>query len=177
MLFFIGAIAVLALLMGNSARKRVQEVEDKFITLRAEAGSAKQEAEEATKALEQQAKFMEALARGDDVDPLMIREGRLYRNVDAKQLQELVEAGETYVVDVRTPQEWQSGHIAEAVHIPMDELESRLNELRRDGTPVHFICAGGGRSSAAAGIVANRGYRNVFNVSGGMQSYRGEVAR
>ena len=171
------ALAVLALLLALAARKAAQAAEDKVVTLRAEVGSAKQETEEALKKVSQQTRFLEALARGDEVDRLMIREGRLYQNIDGKELQRRVEDAGAYVIDVRTPQEWNTGHIAGAVHIPVDEVEARLHEIKRDGTAMHFVCAGGGRSAAAAEIVANRGYRNVFNVNGGMQGYRGEVVR
>lgn len=171
------ALAVVALVMALGARKKAAQLEDKLVALRAEAGSARQGSEEVEGKLKMQQRFLEALARGDDVDPLMVREGRLYQNLDAAALQAKVEAGATYVVDVRTAQEWGTGHIAGAAHIPVDELEKRLGELKRDGTPVHFVCAGGQRSAAAAEIVANRGFRNVFNVSGGMQAYRGAVVR
>ena len=177
MIYAIAAIAIVAFIFALGARKKVQELEDRVVGLRAEAGSAKQMAEEVQGKLEVQAKFVEALARGDDIDHLMVREGRLYQNIDGAELQRRVEGDGAYVIDVRTPQEWKTGHISGAAHIPVDEIESRMNEVKRDGTPIHLVCAGGGRSSSAAEQLANRGYRNVFNVTGGMQAYRGDVAR
>ncbi|GJM21018.1 MAG: hypothetical protein DHS20C15_09330 [Planctomycetota bacterium] len=170
-------LAVLALLAAMSARKRAADLEDKLVALRAEAGSSRQTVDEFDGKFAVQQKFIEALARGDDVDHLMVREGRLYQHLDGKALQAKVEAGSAYVIDVRTAQEWSTGHIPGAAHIPVDELEKRLNEIKRDGTPMHFVCAGGGRSETAAKLVADRGYRHVFNVTGGMQGYRGPTVR
>ena len=49
--------------------------------------------------------------------------------------------------------------------------------ITRDGRKLYVICAGGGRSTAAAEFLANRGFLNVHNVEGGMNSWKGPVER
>jgi hydroxyacylglutathione hydrolase len=74
------------------------------------------------------------------------------------------------VVDVRRPGEWKSGHIKEAVHIPLNKLRENSNQLNRD-TKIAVICAGGYRSSAATSVLEREGFLQVTNVVGGMTAW------
>jgi glyoxylase-like metal-dependent hydrolase (beta-lactamase superfamily II)/rhodanese-related sulfurtransferase len=74
------------------------------------------------------------------------------------------------LVDVRRPGEWQAGHIAQARHLPLDQLADRVAELNL-GKPVTAICAGGYRSSAATSLLEQQGFRRITNVVGGMTAW------
>jgi len=74
------------------------------------------------------------------------------------------------LLDVRTGGEWHGGHASSAVHIPLNELGSRMDEIPKDKGVV-VICASGMRSMAAASALGSAGYAPVFNFSGGMGSY------
>jgi hydroxyacylglutathione hydrolase len=76
------------------------------------------------------------------------------------------------VVDVRRPGEWQAGHIASAVHLPLNNLAQNAGELPKD-QPLALICAGGFRSSIATSILERQGFTKVTNVVGGMAAWRG----
>ncbi|MFI6908165.1 rhodanese-like domain-containing protein [Nonomuraea sp. NPDC050394] len=78
-----------------------------------------------------------------------------------------------YLLDVREQGEWLAGHAPDAVHIPMGELQSRLDEVPA-GQPVYVVCRVGGRSAHAAAWLNHVG-REAVNVGGGMQSW--EAAR
>ncbi|MDX1271388.1 rhodanese-like domain-containing protein [Bizionia paragorgiae] len=54
------------------------------------------------------------------------------------------------ILDVRTQREWDNGHIEEAVHIPLDELNTRVHEIKSLKKPVITCCASGVRSAKAA---------------------------
>jgi rhodanese-related sulfurtransferase len=69
-------------------------------------------------------------------------------------------------LDVRTPEEFQSGHYAGALNIPVDQLESRLNELPDKSIPIVAYCASGARSGHAAQILKAAGYTEVINAGG-----------
>ena len=69
------------------------------------------------------------------------------------------------VVDVREPVEWQHGHIEGAIHIPLWELQGRLDEVPQGQTLV--VCKVGGRSAQAVGWLVQQG-RDVVNLDGGM---------
>jgi len=171
-------LAIVALLAAWSARKRAAALSDKLDEVRRAATVKGADTEELKADLEVTRKLLAAMANGHDVDGQMVREGRLYRNTSAADLQKAFEAGEKpYVIDVRSPQEWGTGHIPGAVHLPVDQLEKRLNEVRRDGVPMYLVCASGGRSASAADYLSKRGYLDVRNVEGGMNGWRGEVER
>jgi hydroxyacylglutathione hydrolase len=74
------------------------------------------------------------------------------------------------IVDVRRPGEWAAGHIASAVHVPLNELASRSGEIDRS-RPIHVICAGGYRSSIAASLLERAGFHAPINVVGGMTAW------
>ena len=72
---------------------------------------------------------------------------------------------ELAVLDVREPVEWAHGHIDGAVHIPLMDLPSRLDEV--SGGQILVVCKVGGRSAQAAGYLLEQGY-NAVNLDGGM---------
>ncbi|WP_309081735.1 rhodanese-like domain-containing protein [Zhihengliuella sp.] len=69
------------------------------------------------------------------------------------------------VLDVREDYEWEAGHAAGAVHIPMNEVPERLDELDPD-EDTYVICRTGGRSAQVAQYLTVNGY-TAFNVAGG----------
>lgn len=70
------------------------------------------------------------------------------------------------LVDVRECAEWDRGHAPNAVHIPLLELESRLDELPKT-RPLVVTCRGGGRASRAVTFLRQEGY-DACSLSGGM---------
>jgi glyoxylase-like metal-dependent hydrolase (beta-lactamase superfamily II)/rhodanese-related sulfurtransferase len=84
----------------------------------------------------------------------------------------IAEGADVTVVDVRRPGEWQGGHIAGAVHLPLHELEKRAASLDPD-RPVAIICASGYRSSIATSLLERLGFRRFSNVVGGMNAWHG----
>jgi hydroxyacylglutathione hydrolase len=77
-----------------------------------------------------------------------------------------------HILDVREPSEWEQGFIAGARHIPMNRVLKRIDELPKT-TPIAIICAGGQRSSIIASLLLSRGFRKLFNVTGGMKAWTG----
>ena len=75
------------------------------------------------------------------------------------------------VLDMRTPGEWESGHIEGARHIPLPKLAGSLSQLPKDA-PLAVICGSGYRSSLAASLLLARGFTRVQNVMGGMGAYQ-----
>lgn len=75
------------------------------------------------------------------------------------------------VLDVRTEQEWQSGHIDGAIHIHGGKLQQSFSQVPRD-QPVVVICGSGYRASIAASFLKREGYESVSNVIGGMSAWK-----
>ncbi len=78
-----------------------------------------------------------------------------------------------YMVDVRTPAEYESGHIEGVPLIPVDELASRLDEVPKDQLVI-FVCAAGGRSARARDIARDAGYTQVTSMDGGMAEWQAQ---
>ena len=70
------------------------------------------------------------------------------------------------VLDVRTAGEYQRGHVAAAINIPVQELESRLDELKDKKRALVVYCASGMRSASAAKILTAAGFMDVTNAGG-----------
>ncbi|MEO3793152.1 rhodanese-like domain-containing protein [Nonomuraea sp. B10E15] len=76
---------------------------------------------------------------------------------------------DAYLLDVREQDEWRAGHAREAVHIPMTQIQGRVEEVPSDRT-VYVVCRVGGRSLQVAAWLNQLG-RDAVNVGGGMQSW------
>ena len=88
-------------------------------------------------------------------------------------LESLPKDGGAVLLDVRTVQEYNRGHIAGFRNIPVDELRERLNEIE-PGKPVYVICESGLRSYIACRILEGSGYE-AFNFSGGFRYYNAVI--
>jgi phage shock protein E len=69
------------------------------------------------------------------------------------------------VIDVRSPGEFNSGHLPDALNLPLDEVEAALPRRVKDKNQVLLLhCASGMRSGMAQQKLKNLGYTNVFNL-------------
>ncbi len=75
-----------------------------------------------------------------------------------------------YVVDVRTTQEWNDGHIESAHHMDLAEFQQKLESIPKE-SQVAITCGAGFRSSVAASILKNSGHENVSSIQGGMRAW------
>jgi rhodanese-related sulfurtransferase len=78
------------------------------------------------------------------------------KEISRAEAREMLDGG-AQLVDVRADHEWETGHLPGAVHIPLAELPTRVEEIDKD-RPVIFYCRGGNRSSMAATALAEAGY-------------------
>lgn len=100
--------------------------------------------------------------------------GEPYYRVDSNEARSILESDTagTVVVDVRREDEWITGHIAGARHIPIDDLADRIDEVPRDKRLL-FICAMGVRSGLACEVAASMGYatENLYNIEDGTPAW------
>ncbi len=73
------------------------------------------------------------------------------------------------LLDVREGYEWDAGHVAGAVHLPLGQLVQRVEELPEDRQLV-VVCRSGARSARATAFLASSGFAAV-NLAGGMQAW------
>lgn len=96
------------------------------------------------------------------------------RNVDVKEFKMLMEkAANKIVLDVRTDSEVAQGVLPNAFQIDFNgnNFESQIDKLDKN-KPVFVYCAVGGRSGKATSILAKKGFKNVYNLAGGINAWR-----
>jgi len=84
--------------------------------------------------------------------------------IQAPELGAAMQAGTAQnILDMRKAGEWENGHLSEAIHLPLSDLNVRLDELDTEQT--YFLhCGSGYRSTIAASILKARGFENLVNV-------------
>jgi hydroxyacylglutathione hydrolase len=96
--------------------------------------------------------------------------------IDARGLVDEIEAGSVAVIDVRDESEWNTGHLAGALHLPLATLAGRLGEIPR-GRRIVVHCQAGSRSAIAASLLTAAGIPGVVNFAGGIAAWLGPLAR
>lgn len=100
--------------------------------------------------------------------------GEPYYRVDSDEAAQILEheKDSAVLVDVRRDDEWVSGHAQGAIHIPIDDLLNRIDELPQ-GKKLLFICAAGVRSGLACEMASAMGFplENLYNVEDGTPTW------
>lgn len=97
-----------------------------------------------------------------------------FENVTVKKFQQLIKAKGAQLIDVRTPGEYEKGHLKDALLI--DFMNSNFkdiafSEVDKD-KPILVYCASGGRSAKAAKIYKDAGFLKVYNLLGGFRAWK-----
>lgn len=93
---------------------------------------------------------------------------------DVSEIKATLDSGEdVLIVDVREPEEYESGHLPDATSIPRGLLEYKAaSELPDKDRRIVTHCALGGRGALAASTLTEMGYTNVANMEGGINAWR-----
>ena len=86
---------------------------------------------------------------------------------------ELIKNG-AQLIDVRTPGEFQNGHIKGSQNIPLQNLSNQISKIKKD-KPIITCCASGMRSASAKSILKSKGFTEVHN-GGGWQSLQNKIS-
>jgi rhodanese-related sulfurtransferase len=93
-----------------------------------------------------------------------VEDGNIYVNIQNMK---------TYIYDVRTPEEYQGGHIEGAINLPLDQLMDKteyalsiLKDIDKENDEIKVYCASGARASVAKNILEFMQYKNVVNAGG-----------
>ncbi len=97
--------------------------------------------------------------------------------ITATELENFIEQGDApLIVDVRETWEFNAGHIRGSKHMPLSQFGRTYRELPQDA-PVVFVCASGARSGDVVQFLYRLGYRQVYNLTGGMAAWLSERRR
>ena len=97
-----------------------------------------------------------------------------YQDLNAKQFYEMMQKEKDVIIlDVRTPQEYQEGHISNAINIPVQILGQQLDKLKNfKDKKILVYCRSGHRSAIASQILDRAGFKNVYNLKGGLLEWK-----
>ena len=95
-----------------------------------------------------------------------------FKRISVDQAKRMLDRGDSVVVDVRRLDEWVTGHVKGAIHIPVDDVLNRVDELPKDKNLL-FICAAGVRSALACEMAAAMGRppERLFNIEEGIPTW------
>jgi hydroxyacylglutathione hydrolase len=96
-----------------------------------------------------------------------------FGRISARDLSDRLDAGTAAVLDVRSRDEWEEGHIPGVVNIPAGEIADRMGELPQN-RPLVVHCQGGTRSAIAASLLDARGVTEVLDLPGGFAEWERE---
>lgn len=96
-----------------------------------------------------------------------------YRELTAAQAANMIARFEPLILDVRTPREFQSGHLPNAVLLPVQALQANINRLApyRE-REILIYCATGNRSTVAAKILLDGGFKQITNLRHGIADWQ-----
>ncbi|MBT3706473.1 MAG: rhodanese-like domain-containing protein [Proteobacteria bacterium] len=97
--------------------------------------------------------------------------------VSALQLPQLISQENAVVVDVCEAEEFNRGHILNAINIPLKQLQDQLGQLEKFRTkdkPIVLSCRSGQRANRAAAILRKNEFKKVFTLSGGLTAWEKE---
>ncbi len=92
--------------------------------------------------------------------------------LDKNTFEDAISRRRIQLVDVRTPEEYEAGHIEKATNIDFlaDNLEQNIQEINKD-RPVFIYCRSGGRSGQAAELMKKLGFKKIYDLRGGYLSW------
>jgi rhodanese-related sulfurtransferase len=101
------------------------------------------------------------------------------KNLQPTNFAQVVKSEKAIVIDVRTQGEVQGGYIKGTTvfaDINSSEFNSQIDKLDKSKTYIVY-CRSGGRSSRAASIMVGKGFKNIYNLNGGILSWPGELIK
>ncbi|WP_316569644.1 rhodanese-like domain-containing protein [Neobacillus sp. YIM B06451] len=98
-----------------------------------------------------------------------------YETVSVEEAMELIKKNEVKILDVRTPEEYNGGHIPGSELIPLQVLDGMAENLDKDADYL-IVCRSGNRSQQASELLAAKGF-SVLNMDGGMNAWTGEIEK
>lgn len=91
------------------------------------------------------------------------------KNVSAEDFNKIIKEGNGQLVDIRTPQEYNAGHIKDAIMIDFysPEFKNKMAQLDKN-KPLYIYCRSGNRSSHATTLLQQFGFKEIVNLKNGI---------
>jgi len=113
------------------------------------------------------------LSGGMLVWPFAQRRFSSVKDITSVEATQLMNRRNAVLLDVREPKEFEGGRLPSALHIPLSQLAGRVSELAKlVARPVVAYCDTGRRSRMAAGTLAKAGFKEIYNLQGGIAAWK-----
>ena len=102
-----------------------------------------------------------------------------YINISAEDMGSMISDTSIIIIDVRTPSEWQSGYIAGTdmfIDFNAVDFDEQISKLDNSDTYIIY-CRSGNRSSKACDALSKKGFTKLYNLSGGINKWKGEIKK
>ncbi|WP_080145759.1 rhodanese-like domain-containing protein [Marinilactibacillus piezotolerans] len=96
----------------------------------------------------------------------------MYKSISMSEFEHKWNNENVTLIDVRELDEWETGHVEGAQHIPLSKLDEYVNQLDKN-TPYYVMCHSGGRSAMACQRLSAEGIDTV-NILGGISAWKGD---
>jgi len=95
-----------------------------------------------------------------------------FKTISAVKAKEIINTEKPLILDVRSPMEFNEGHIPNAMLLPVQDIADSINSIAKykDG-PVVVYCHTGNRSNIASRVLSRHGFKNVYNIKGGIKEW------
>ena len=93
-----------------------------------------------------------------------------FKNINGEEVNALIKENKNMLIlDVRTLDEYKSGHIQKSKNIPVTDLKLQINSIKKyQDKSILVYCASGARSRIACNILSKSGFSNIYNLSKGI---------
>ncbi|MDO6562750.1 rhodanese-like domain-containing protein [Amphritea sp. 1_MG-2023] len=106
---------------------------------------------------------------------LWTEQNKAGKSVGTHEATRLINKDNAVILDIRPKKEFTAGHITDAVHIPVTELDKRISELdKHKQKPIIVVCNIGQTAGAASKKLKTAGFANVVRLSGGMTEWKSQ---
>lgn len=101
----------------------------------------------------------------------------IYKDINVNQANSLIKQEKNIVIiDVRTEEEYNKGHIKNSILIPVDEIESRISEIQKyKDKDIILYCQAGTRSTKAFNILKKYKFNRLYNMKDGFSKWKYDI--
>lgn len=101
-----------------------------------------------------------------------------FKLLNSAQYEQVISENEVTIIDVRTPGEYQSGHIknAQNINVQSGDFKEKMENFDRE-KPIYIYCRSGSRSANAGRILEEMGFKEIYDLKGGILSWKGKLEK
>jgi rhodanese-related sulfurtransferase len=101
-----------------------------------------------------------------------------FKLLNSAQYEQVISENEVTIIDVRTPAEYQNGHIenAQNINVQSGDFKAKMQNFDRE-KPIYIYCRSGSRSANAGRILEEMGFKEIYDLKGGILSWKGKLEK